>query len=244
MKEMLGAPCRRARPSRLAILPFVFTLFACDDTGRVSGGDCLINHDCPTGEQCVGGHCVMQMTVGCKNDEACDPGQYCNPSTKQCETVTVTGCSTDEVCPANQRCNTLTGVCIDGRRSCTGESQCTPIGKHCDVTVHQCVDCITMTDCASPNVCLYNNCVDPNMAACTTDAQCMVPDTVCQGTQCVPGCARPGSPIVCGLGELCDTGSGRCVNGQSTCTTDAQCTPPATICEANTCIPSCTQIGG
>lgn len=186
----------------------------------------------------------MQTIVGCKNDEACDVGMYCNPTTKQCEEVVVTGCSTDDVCPAHQRCNTLTGVCIDGRRACTGEAQCSSIGKHCDVSIHQCVDCVTNTDCASPNVCLNNSCVDPSTATCTTDTQCMVPDSVCVGTQCVPGCHRPGSPVVCGLGQLCDTGTGRCIAGQSMCTGDAQCTPPATICEQMQCIPGCTQIGG
>ena len=111
MREMLGTSCRRVfTPRTLATFAtLVLSLAsapACKDTGRVSGGACSINQDCPTGEQCVGGHCVEAMNVGCKNDDACDVGEFCNPDSKQCESVTVTGCSTDDVCPPSQRCNT------------------------------------------------------------------------------------------------------------------------------------------
>jgi hypothetical protein len=243
MKAMLRASSR-ALSSVTALVPAMLLLAACNDTGRVSGGSCVINQDCPTGEQCVGGRCTEATKVGCKDDEACALGETCNRTTMQCEPLQQVGCATDVECPAEQRCNTLTGVCIDGRRNCNSESDCTSIGKHCDVSIHQCVDCVQMTDCASPNICLNNSCVDPSSAMCTTDAQCMTPDTVCEATQCVPGCHRVGSPVLCGLGQVCDTASGRCVAGNTTCSGDNECTPPATICESQQCIPSCTQIGG
>src|SRR5437870_5361585 len=160
-----------------------------------------------------------------------------------CAMIQVTGCTTDDMCPADQKCNSLTGVCIVGRRSCTGESQCSSIQKHCDVTHQQCVDCLVNTDCTNPRVCSSGVCVDPN-GGCTDDAMCGPPTAVCQAQQCVPGCQAPGSPVICAVGQLCDSNTGRCVNGNVTCMQDSQCNPPQSICTSGQCIPGCTQVGG
>ncbi|MCK6547336.1 hypothetical protein L6R52_15905 [Myxococcota bacterium] len=234
----------RQGPLAVSFLTMLLGAAACSDPGTVSGGACVTNQNCPTGEQCIGGRCVASNSGGCKNDDACPLGEYCNLETKACEAIQVTGCSTDDACPPDQRCNTLTGVCINGRRSCTGDAQCTPIGKHCDLTLQQCVDCVLTADCQSPEICMSGSCVDPSTTQCTDDSGCNAPASVCVGGQCVDGCQRPGSPVTCGLGELCDSSTGRCRAGQVTCSTDQSCNPPSTICESGQCIPGCTQLGG
>lgn len=231
---------------RRGLLSITWLILAasCTDPGRVSGGSCVTNQNCPTGEQCVGGRCVTKGSNGCTTDDTCAIGEYCDPVSRTCETMVVTGCTNDEACPAHQRCNSLTGVCIDGNRSCTGDAQCTSIGKHCDTSIQQCVDCLLNTDCTSPTICLDGSCVDPSATMCATDSACAAPNTVCESGQCVPGCHRVGSPVLCGLGEFCDSNSGRCAPGQVTCMNDQACTPPATICESSQCIPGCAQVGG
>ncbi len=208
------------------------------------GGGCVTNQNCPVGEQCVGGSCVPAAQPGCLNDDACGIGEYCDPVDATCKQMQIVGCASDVECPPNQRCNTLTGVCIDGNRNCTDESMCSSIGKHCDTSVQQCVDCIDNSHCPSPQECVANKCVDPGQSMCTMDAQCAPPNTVCEGMRCVPGCNVPGSPITCGLGMSCNAQSGRCESGMTMCMGDAECNPPASICESGSCIAGCTQIGG
>jgi hypothetical protein len=210
----------------------------------LGGTSCRINQDCAAGQQCVGGQCRGATTVGCKNDEACDPGEYCDRADGLCKTMEVVGCTADEQCAPAQRCNTLTGVCITGRRTCTSEAQCSAIGKHCDLNLQQCVDCVDGSHCGNGQSCVQNQCVDPEPGGCASDAACGAPARVCEATQCVPGCAQPGSPIACGLGNVCNTNTGRCEPGQVTCSSDVQCGPPSSICESGQCIPGCAQVGG
>jgi hypothetical protein len=217
-------------------------LAACEGS-PISGGACVTNLNCPADEQCVGGVCVPAQVAGCKNDDACSIGEYCDTADGVCKTIEIVGCTTDEICPPDQRCNTLTGVCVQGRRSCTDEAQCTAIGKHCDTTVGQCVDCLTMSHCPSPNICFKGSCVDPSQGMCMTDVQCNPPVSVCNNGICAPGCDVPGAPT-CPLGTFCNTGTGHCDAGQVTCMNDSECSPPASICESGQCIPGCTQIGG
>ena len=210
----------------------------------VPGGACVTNQNCLQGEQCVGGRCISASRPGCKNDDACGIGEYCDLTDGACKIVQVTGCTNDEPCPPSQRCNTLTGVCIDGRRSCTEEAQCTAIGRHCNLDIQQCVECVEAAHCDPGDTCVEGHCTEPSTSMCTSDPQCAPPSTVCEAQRCVAGCGRPGSPISCGPGEFCNTNTGRCEAGQVTCTGDVQCSPPNSICESGQCIPGCTQVGG
>ena len=36
--------------------------------------------------------------------------------------------------------------------------------------------------------------------------------------------------MICAVGQLCDSNTGRCVNGNVTCMQDSQCNPPQSIC--------------
>ncbi|MEQ9540561.1 MAG: hypothetical protein RIU46_27645 [Deltaproteobacteria bacterium] len=224
-----------------ALLVFVGGLAGCssESTG------CVTNNDCAAAQQCIGGACVgAQQLGGCTTDDECPIGEFCDPATNTCAEQQIVNCSMDNECPSDLRCNTTTGVCVPGNRSCTAEADCVAAGKHCDPNSQQCVDCYEPGHCLSPTTCVQNRCIDPSMTACTGDAQCMPPQTVCQGMQCVAGCGTPGSPITCGLGSFCNTGTGRCEMGQVTCANDTECAPPNTICESMQCIPGCAQVGG
>lgn len=50
--------------------------------------------------------------------------------------------------------------------------------------------------------------------------------------------------FACPSGMVCDRASGQCVAISGPCTTDVECTPPATVCESRQCIPGCGQAGG
>src|SRR5688500_17195621 len=150
MMRDVGAKC-------LGLAALWSVLSACNGS-PTSGGSCVTNLNCPAGEQCVGGTCVSAQVPGCKNDNACAIGEYCDLADGACKPIQVVGCSTDVECPPDQRCNTLTGVCIKGRRSCTDESQCTSINKHCDTTIGQCVDCLSPSQCTAPEVCIGGDC--------------------------------------------------------------------------------------
>lgn len=219
-------------------------LSACGGADPLAAGACITNQDCGSGQQCISGKCKSVSLPGCKNDDACGLGEFCDPADSVCKPIVITGCSTDEACPPNQRCNTLTGVCINGRRACTSEGQCVAIGKHCDLTLQECVDCYEPSHCAAPTTCVANQCLDPSISECAMDNECAPPQTVCESTQCVPGCGQSGTSLNCGLGQVCNTTTGRCETAQVNCSDDTQCSPPSSICESTQCIPGCTQVGG
>ncbi len=223
----------------VAALWSIMSIWGC--TGSpTSGGSCVTNQNCPAGEQCVGGTCVAAQVAGCKNDNACNIGEYCDTADGICKAIEVVGCATDVECPADQKCNTLTGVCIKGRRTCSDESTCTPIGKHCNTTVSQCVDCVDASQCPSPDICLQGTCVDPSQNLCTDDDGCDPPSTICTNGQCAAGC----NPASCPLGNYCNALTGHCQEGMVTCGGDNECSPPVAICESGQCIPGCAQVGG
>ena len=233
------------RDSGVLFAPWLalWALAGCGGSDPVSGGACVTNQQCPAGEQCVAGTCVSTSPLGCKNDDACALGEFCDPSDGVCKEKAVVGCATDIECPRDQRCNTLTGVCIDGRRSCRDDSNCQQLGMVCEPTLQQCVDCYEPGQCASPAVCIDYACVDQS-TPCGDDGDCNAPSTVCENASCVAGCGVPGSSVTCGFGTFCNTNTGRCEAGQVTCGGDSECSPPATICESGQCIPGCTQVGG
>ncbi len=55
-------------------------LGACSDGGQQTV-KCFTDHDCPTGQQCVAGHCQLPADEGivtCRDIYDCPPGQYCD----------------------------------------------------------------------------------------------------------------------------------------------------------------------
>lgn len=239
----LGMGERLSKNPQLAVFALMVAGLAAGCSSSPAGS-CKTNQDCGSGQQCIGARCVGAAVIGCQSDDECGIGEFCDLATGQCTEQVIQNCTMDTECPPDQRCNTTTGVCVDGRRSCTSEADCAPIQKHCDLTIQQCVDCFEPSHCIAPTVCVTGRCIDPTQTSCAMDNECMPPNTVCEGMQCVPGCNSPGTPIVCNPGTFCDDTTGRCLPGQSTCSGDAECSPPATICENMQCIPGCAQVGG
>lgn len=240
---MDGPMLAKLHPLALAALAAASGLLAGCDGGPASGGSCVTNQDCPESQICVGGTCLDAMPLGCRNDDACGVGEYCDLTDGVCKEREVVSCATDAECPADQRCNSLTGVCIDGNRSCRDDTNCASIGKVCEPTLQQCVDCYEPSHCVAPATCVANECRDPS-GGCVLDTDCNPPGTVCQGGTCVPGCSEPNTPIPCGLGTVCNSSTGRCEAGNVSCQMDPDCNPPNTVCESGQCIPGCGQVGG
>ena len=142
-------------------------------------------------------------------------GRYCDPVTQMCAERGFTTCNGDDDCPAQQRCNTLTMVCIDGRRSCADGAMC-PADQHCDRARGQCVACLGPEHCMTGWDCVNGGCVDPSVP---------VPDA---GLTPAPDAGRPPAPDA----------------GTPPCSSDPECSPPATICEAMMCTPGCAIPGG
>jgi MYXO-CTERM domain-containing protein len=111
---------------------------------------CTTDDDCPPGEVCVDGSCVVATPTAtpigfCEDDEDCPDGQVC--VNNRCVTPTPTAtpigfCEDDEDCPDGQ-------VCVNNR-CVTPTPTATPIGY-----------CETEDDCPEGQVCVNNMCVTP-----------------------------------------------------------------------------------
>lgn len=225
----------------------VVSLAGCEGQGVVSGGVCLTNRECPETEICVAGKCeaISGSTARCTGDGDCAIGEFCDPATGACGTLEIIDCTGDAECPAHQKCNTFTGVCIDGSRGCMDDTACAAIGYHCDTTTQQCKACLDTSHCSDGATCIAGSCDDgSDPPQCTEDNDCNPPNEVCQTNRCVPGCARPGSPVVCDAASTCNAATGRCESGPMGCSSDAMCGAPSRICESTQCIPGCAEIGG
>lgn len=231
----------RAAPKILLLAALGTLLAGCD--GGPSAGSCVTNQDCSTEQVCVGGSCLGATPLGCRNDEACGLGEFCDRDDGVCKVREVVGCTVDDECPRNQRCNILTQVCIDGRRSCRDDTNCSSVDQLCEPTLQQCVDCLDASQCTAPATCVSNDCIDPS-GACVLDSNCSPPNTVCEGGACIPGCSDPRTPIPCGLGMVCNTNNGRCEANNVSCQGDQDCNAPNTVCESGQCIPGCGEVGG
>ena len=58
--------------------------------------------------------------------------------------------------------------------------------------------CLNNGHCTAGEMCIAGECRDNSSPPeCDEDAACNPPHEVCQTNRCVPGCSRPGSPVVC-----------------------------------------------
>lgn len=136
----------------------------CDlQTGSSSEGFCINGIPCPMGTECDPATqvCVDGLCVGanCVNQPSrCGPGETCNPTTGECESMGGVPCSRNEDCPQGQYCNTNVNPnrCENG---CRSNADC-PGGI-----------CNAMNQCEFPNNALCG--------PCTSDNDCPA------GTRCV-----------------------------------------------------------
>lgn len=134
---------------------------------------------------------------------------------------------------------------------------------HCDVMLDQCVECLEKLHCSGSAECVDGSCFDPSrpdagvtipadggstgadaaMPECTDDSMCAPPNTICENQMCVLGCVQPGG-LVCMMGDVCDTATGRCTEVLGPCQGDTDCRPPSSVCEGTQCVPGCAERGG
>lgn len=179
---------------------------------------CLTNGDCRAEHHCVpleGGGGVCFPR--CTSDSHCSSG-VCDRSSGECVLGVVgTGCGADVDCGDGYFCatNTPGGYCS---RLCDHTRPC-PAGS----------DCISQ---GSSSVCL---------ATCDGPADCRNSDYLCHEGHCLPACQ---SDDDCPIRNVCDTGSGMCVEGGpsggvvgAACGSDHDCDYGDCLTEAETDFP-------
>ncbi len=214
-------------------------VLACDPKARP--GPCSEDADCPEGQGCVAGLCVL---VDCREDADCEAGESCVDHT----CLSGGECSLDGECALGQVCEQ--GRCVAGCRTdrdCPADARC--LGA--EDGLGECAECLTDADCAAGERCLEGACrqacqgaqdcpgqhCDPGTQTCVDcleDGHCAVGE-ICTGGECVAGCR---SDRDCPAGQSCQQGV--CV---SACAADADC-PLDQYCAAGTCTPGCRDDAG
>lgn len=220
--------------------------------GACSGDQdsCTTNADCPTGSVCISFSCRAATTAKtCENDDQCGIGEFCDTSTGQCTEMMTSnrdgGVRDGGPVQPGRDGGTRDGGPNNGQ--CFMDSDCgTPPVDIC--VANQCVKGCGEADgimCTGGTVCdqATGHCVTPNMN-CMVDGDCNPgpPTQICENMQCVFGCGI--DPMLCEVDEICDTGTGRCVQAPNNCAMDSDCNPPMTVCEAPQCVPGCNEPGG
>jgi len=230
---------------------FLAALAACSG-GPTSGGSCQSNRDCIPGETCISGSCQIVAASGCKNDEQCPLGQYCDTTDSTCKMFSSGDPDGGAVADAGSSTVATDGGVPDaGPRPDSGTGLCT-VDTDCGsppVDICQAGQCVLGCgqsgglQCTGGTVCdmATGHCVSEN-PTCAMDSDCNPPTEICVNNACVFGCGLDST--LCQQGEVCDTNTGRCVVVQTNCTDDSQCSPPMTVCESSQCVPGCDQAGG
>lgn len=192
---------------------------------------CRTCGQCPAGEECNNGECVLggggntcpNGQADCGASEVCDAGS-CRPC--QGAECPQAGCETAG-CPTGQTCNTVSHQC-EGSTS----------------TAAACDHCANIEACGgAPWKCVPlggggSSCLPP----CGSNTDCET-GWLCQGGNCVPsnfrcdGCMKDGCPS----GEACNPNSNACEAATAqcaSCATDWEC-GAGMACADNTCVPRC-----
>lgn len=226
---------------------------ACSDAGAPQGEQtCTTNIECRGGEICLAGSCQPISAGQCASDADCTPGEYCQADTNECVPNFNSGCSSDADCPQNEHCDLGRRACVE----CFEDSHCGP-GQVCRsamcladgadagiaLDAEPFPDAQAQLDAALPADGGGSNPDAGANMSCMMDSECGPPQRICEANQCVLGCAEPAG-LMCGVDEVCDTTTGRCVQVTGPCTMDSQCNPPLEVCESGQCVPGCDQPGG
>lgn len=227
----------------------------CDADTQCNAGDVCENKTCVPGCAQPGSSIVCGTGTTCgpsgrcaTNPTTCGDDSACGPPSSICEAgACVAGCTEPGglSCTGGNVCEATTGRCRAAPMTCSSDALCGAPAAICENS--QCVPGCNMPGgaaCTGNNVCDNNSgrCM-PITGACGDDGACGAPARVCEGGQCVPGCDQVGG-LQCSGSSTCNTGTGRCdAAPPPPCSSDAQCNPPATICEASACVPSCQSSG-
>lgn len=193
-------------------------------TSAADSGPTVCNTDPECGAQprniCLNNTCSLGCTE--QGGLLCTGGTTCDPMTGRCVTPTEV-CMVDGDCmpgPPVQVCDN--DVCVAG--CLTNPNRCTTGTEICNQATGRCE--------AAP-------------IRCGMDTDCMPgpPMQVCEGTQCVPGCAEQGGIQCSGATPFCNTTTGRC-DAPPPCNLDADCGDPDQICVNMACVVRCDRPGG
>lgn len=210
-------------------------LIASCQSPAVRPGECTTKRECGAEEECVAGRCVSVDAPGgpCQGDDcgavdaghsvtadaglACTEDEACGAPDRVCAGgVCVAGCDRPGgiLCDADSECDRTTGRCRAGEAlTCSTDDMCAPPESICgdaSLCVAGCGAGGDACDAEQGEVCnkQTGRCVRVE-GRCERDPQCRVPDEVCEGGVCIPGCAAPGGIRCEGL-NLCVAGTGRC----------------------------------
>lgn len=172
------------------------------DSGPAGTPPCLVDADCPSGQRCDLGVCVLAEVpedAGTPDGGGgADAGPTCRPP-----------------CVGRQQCDLPTGRCLEPA-DCLGAEDCLA-GRVC--LEGACADACTPETCPSGVVCdpTQGGCVAP--PECTPDGACAQPDWSCQHGVCLPPCSLGGCPSPI---QTCDPDSDLCQEPRI-CGTDVDC---------------------
>ncbi|MFO0747661.1 MAG: Dickkopf N-terminal cysteine-rich domain-containing protein [Myxococcota bacterium] len=185
-------------------------------------GKCESNCDCPSGEQCTNGTCLVLDPLPCDANGACPDGMACgcggrpgDPSTDvacfpQCRPVEPQCCKDSDCGDGSQ--------CVDGACQawyCGNGADTCPDGYECTST------CPVPTPANGLVVCL--SVCTPKAQACSSDCDCS-PDQACLAGECtvanrINECYPNGclDDSWCAPGELCALACPGCAAGSTNC---------------------------
>jgi hypothetical protein len=190
------------------LLALCLAAFACGKGSPEDG--CQHDFDCPAGEGCANGKCLVLPCGGCQPEEACGADGNCVPAQGA-------SCA-DHTCPAAFPCNSG-GVCA---RPCTLDGDCDP-GFFCNSALKSCTQCAFDSQCAGKKDTPVCNTDTGMCAACNVDFDCVKSlgsGHYCDAHVCKAGC-KTTADCNAGLNETCDTSTaaGKCVQ----CHTNTDC---------------------
>ena len=211
----------------------------CPDGSSVP--ECSKDTDCREGQECDGKCCTDCESV-CSTDVECPKGYACERGCckKMCNGQQV--CSKDSDCGKDQLCES--GCCEYVCEYCEEDANCGSgrvCEKNCCEVDPSCDDCKVDSDCAPGEACVNNCCTKGECTppVCRTNEDCSA-NQVCDGGCCIGnGCEECTTDEEC-PGKNCINGCcGQlpfkvCEEGQTTCTTAADCAA-GEMCQDNCC---------
>jgi hypothetical protein len=194
----------------------------CDDglfchPATMECSDCVVHSDCPEGDTCNLGKCIVAEI--CTSSLDCPGDEICHPDKNVC-----VECAGDEDCPGNHIC-TGDDTCREVV-PCSSDKDCKSFMMVCEKSAGHCVDCLEDIDCPDWQYCFDRICI--------TDS-CWTGESFCYGQQVVQ-CNESGSEFIvaetCAIDEFCE---------EAACH-DMICIPEEIWCDGDT-LNQCDKIG-
>ncbi len=203
------------------------TVIAACNGGEENGENrfCLVNADCDTDEECVGGMCMPKGPSGCEGT-GCDEHSFC-ASDGECKGSAEKPCDSEADCGPGFFCSNVLELCL---QECETPADCSP-ELTCDTAVGGCIPCAFDPQCEGHpdgERCLAEEgrcveCTDP--LHCPDNYYCDLDEGSETLYHCVEGCLDDNDCSVEGHCVREGTGPGRCVECLPETATE-DCTDP------------------